>query len=88
MSHGVECQRTGGGAVDQDPGDQRETRETEHPLTGRDSGNASNDYTAEALHDFSKFTKNYCFRCMLEIVAKYINFLTYRAESSREGNST
>ena len=61
MSHGVVCRPTGGGAVDQDPGDQRETREMEHPLTGRDSGNASNDYTAEALYDFSKFYKNLLF---------------------------
>ena len=57
MSHGVECRPIGGEAVDQDPGDQRETRETEHPLTGRDSGNASNDYTAGVLHDFSRLQK-------------------------------
>ena len=48
--HGAKCQPEGGGGTDQDQGDQRETREREHPLTGRDSGNASNGYTDKVLH--------------------------------------
>ena len=50
MMRGAESQPAKGGGVDQDPGDQRETREREHPLTGRDSGSASNDYTDKVLY--------------------------------------